>query len=80
MITRESKLFDPAEVVELCRSYGKMGTIDVVQEIINAWGKQYDDPQWNYYCMLSAIFEAGYIQGKREERRKQAEHILKHSI
>lgn len=78
-VTLESKLYDPAEVVELCRNYGKWGAVDVALEMRDAWGTQYDDPQFDFVCMLGAIFEAGYIQGKREERMKQAEYILKHS-
>lgn len=78
-ITSESKLFDPAEAVQLVRDHGKTGALDVVKEIADAWGQQYSDPQLNFYAMLSAVFEAGYLQGKREERLKQAKFILENS-
>lgn len=71
VIVHEPVLFTPKEAVQISRYQGALGTIDIVQEVEKAWGHQYDDPQWNYYCMLSAIFEAGYIQGKREERKRR---------
>ena len=29
------------------------------------------DPMWNYACMIQAVFEAGRIQGIREERNRR---------
>lgn len=64
-------LISPAEVVKLSKEQGTVGTIDIVTEIEKAWGTQYDTPLYNYYCMLSAVYTAGYIQGKREERTRK---------
>lgn len=32
------------------------------------------DPAFNYVCMVQAIFEAGRIQGIREERNRRKSH------
>ena len=71
VIAIDKVLISPAEVVKLSKEQGTVGTIDIVAEIEKAWGKQYDTPLYNYYCMLSAVYTAGYIQGKREERARK---------
>lgn len=79
IITHSPLYFTPEEVVKLGKEQGATGTLDIVTAIEKAWGTQYDNPEFNYACMLSAIFEAGYIQGKREERKRVAERKEKHA-
>lgn len=77
IITHSPLYFTPEEVVKLGKNQGATGTLEIVRDIEKAWGTQYENPLFNHECMLSAIFEAGYIQGKREERKRVADRKRK---
>lgn len=66
-------LITPQEAVELSYEYGDITTIFTAKAIVEEWGNKYKDPVFNYYCMLSAVYTAGYIQAKREERKRTAQ-------
>lgn len=73
MITIGKSTPDTAEAMKLSRKIAGLQVLCYCREFAQEWGHKYPDPTYNYYCMLSAIFAAGYMQGKREERRRIAE-------
>lgn len=58
------------EVVTLCRKYGTSETADFCYEVAKEWNKRSHQPDslFSQMCMLSCCFDAGRIQGIREER------------
>ena len=72
----EKLLITPEEAVELSHNYATTKEIYIVKAIVEEWGEKYGRDYihrvFDFYCMLSAIFTAGRIQGKREERARAA--------
>ena len=72
----EKLLVTPEEAVELSHDHGKTSEIHIVKAIVEEWGEKYGRDYrhrtFDFYCMLSAVFTAGRIQGKREERARAA--------
>ena len=64
----QNQLITPQEAVELSYNHGYLSTIYAAKAIADEWGRKYEDRVFDFYCMLSAVYTAGYIQGKREER------------
>ena len=68
----------PQETITLLRENGTVGTIDIVIKLCDEWHRQTsselrkDSKDFNFMCMLAALFDAGRIQGIREERQKRA--------
>ena len=60
----------PVEAVKLSLKLAGSKVLHYVKDIESAWSEQYGDPSYNHTCMLAAVFTAGYLQGKREERAK----------
>lgn len=58
------------EVVTLCRKYGTSETADFCYEVAKEWNRRshHPDSLFSQMCMLSCCFDAGRIQGIREER------------
>lgn len=70
------ELITPQEAAELCSSYGTTECITRGRSIAEAVSQResknsYNDPHWVYYVSLGTIYEAGRIQGIREERLKR---------
>lgn len=62
------------EAVELSYKNETIGTAIAAKAIADEWregGAKYPDATFDFYCMLGAIYTAGYICGKREERQKK---------
>lgn len=58
------------EVVTLCRKYGTTETADFCYQVAQEWNKRSHQPDslFSLMCMCSCLFDAGRVQGKREER------------
>ena len=73
----EKLLVTPEEAVELSHDHGKTSEIHIVKAIVEEWGEKYGRDYrhraFDFYYMLSAVFTAGRIQGKREERARAAQ-------
>lgn len=71
-------LIDPQEVITTARKYGTVDTVDIAVQLRDEWNRQTNTALWNgerdfkTLCMLAAIFDAGRMQGIREERAKGA--------
>ena len=70
------RLVDPLEIVELFDRFGTSEAIADGAAIFYEWqehGKKSTDRLFDSLCLLGAVFEAGRIQGIREERRRRRE-------
>lgn len=71
-------LIEPQEVIATARKYGTVDTVDIAVQLRDEWNRQTNTAIWNRemdfnkLCMLAAIFDAGRMQGIREERAKGA--------
>lgn len=78
---RPEILTDPAETVKLYRSYGTTFDVNQAMAVAMEYQRQVKPSyrEWRYKTigdgdvlwMLGAIYEAGRLQGIREERRKR---------
>ena len=72
----EKLLITPEEAIELSYNHATTKEFYIVQAIVEEWGKKYGNNYshrlFDFYRMLSAVFTAGRIQGKREERARAA--------
>lgn len=71
-------LITPAEAVRLSEQsndFVPMGhsALEVAEYCSRHFHEQYSgsDTDWNYFCMIQAVFNAGRIQGIREERSRR---------
>lgn len=64
-------LISAKEAVEISKHNGGITTVIAAKEVADEWEPYYSDATHDYYCMLAAVYTAGYIQGKREERAKK---------
>ena len=64
------------EVVTLCKNHCTTGSGDFCYEAAKEWQRRYSqmDGLFSQIWMYSCLFEAGRIQGIREERRKHRSH------
>lgn len=67
----EKRAVTQQEAVEISYKHGTIDTVETAREIAEQWGNRYPDWQFNYYCMLAAVYSAGYIKGKQDERAKR---------
>lgn len=67
----QKPLVSAREAVQINLNYGGLDTLSAAKEVFEEWGTRYDSPTFNHYCMLAAVYTAGYMQGKREERSKK---------
>lgn len=72
------ELITPEEIVSITGRAGTIDSVDRARDIEQAFfelnkGKACNDSKWAYYCLLSAIYDGGRIQGIREERARQRE-------
>lgn len=63
------------EIVSICDNAGTIDSIDMAIAIEREFRKlessqTCNDQKWNYYRMLATIYDAGRIQGIREERKR----------
>ena len=68
------RLVDPLEIVELFDKHGTAEAIADAAAIFYEWqehGRKNTDRLFDSLCILGAIFEAGRIQGIREERSRR---------
>ena len=75
------ELITPQEAAELCSSYGTIESMERGRSIAEAVRQSeskhgYNDPYWIYCVSLGTIYEAGRIQGIREERLKKKERTF----
>jgi hypothetical protein len=66
----------PAEIVEICDRAGTIDSIDMAILIERSFRelestKACHDWKWNYYRLLSTLYDVGRIQGIREERARK---------
>lgn len=66
----QKRLVTPQEAVKISYTHGCVSTLEEVKAISDEWGNRYSDPTYDHYCMLAAVYTAGYIQAKREERAR----------
>ena len=64
-------LISVKEAVQINFNYVGISVLATANEIAEEWGERYSNPAFNHACMLAAVYTAGYIQGKREERSKK---------
>lgn len=73
-------LFDPEEAVTLCDMYSGSQSIRIAANVWKYWmeaGCKVEDDVQDTLLLLGTIFDAGRLQGIREERarrRKEAHH------
>lgn len=68
------RLVDPVQIVELFDRFGTSEAIADGAAIFYEWqehGRKSTDRLFDSLCILGAIFEAGRIQGIREERSRR---------
>lgn len=71
------ELITPQEAIDLSSKYGTVESIDRAHSIAEAVKEREDavcfgkDPRWIYLIALGTIYDAGRIQGIREERLKR---------
>ena len=75
----QKRLVTPQEAVKISYTQGCASTLKEVKAISDEWGIRYSDPTFDHYCMLAAVYTAGYIQAKREERARVAQRKAKKS-
>lgn len=65
-------LISPEEIVEICDKAGTIDSIDIARAVEKAYlalnSVTSDKDCWLYYCLIATIYDAGRIQGIREER------------
>lgn len=73
-------LITPAEAVKLSEQSGSFlpvghSAMEIAEYCTRYFNNLYSDcdPDWNYFCMIQAVFEAGRVQGIREERKRRTE-------
>ena len=72
-------LVSPEEAVRLAEHswpYSYCHAREIAEYSEAAFKKMFSeaDPRFNYLCMIQAVFEAGRIQGIREERSRRRRH------
>lgn len=66
----QPELISPDEVISLSK-YITADEVQRAREIAEIWHHPHSKhPDFDYYCMLSAIYAAGRIQGIRESRAR----------
>lgn len=71
-IINSKPLVSAEEAVKISYKNGTIDTVQIAKEVADQWGGvRYADRSFNYYCMLAAVYTAGYIHGKREERQRK---------
>lgn len=71
-------LIDPEEVAELSRRAGTLESMYIAVDVIASYLKCSASSvgsalSWEQLCALAAVYDAGRIQGIREERAKRQE-------
>lgn len=71
-----ARMVDPKNFVALYQRIATCESMYRAEEVANEWKVQIrsvpvDDPRFDYMSMLGAIYEAGRVQGIREERRRK---------
>ena len=69
-------LASPEEVISIYRKHGTISSLHAAEAIWKAWrlhGRTTGDAVYDFDCLLGAIFEAGRVQGIREERFRRKE-------
>ena len=66
-----------ARLAALSREFGTLNDIDIANTIAeNIPNSQYTfDYKWDNMIRLSAVYNAGYIHGKRAERKRRAKAV-----
>lgn len=83
MMKPHKVMIDPQEAVKLARKYSTLDTLQLVAQLAAEWNKQESlsgtKPEDLLYCdydtllLLSAVFDAGRLQGIRETRERGKE-------
>lgn len=69
-------LIDPEEIVELCLSYATIDTGNVAAELVEHYNRKSPyTGRYRTFCLLATLYEAGRIQGMREERAKRKPRV-----
>ena len=71
LVIPEKPLISAKEAVEISEHNSGITTVLAAKEIADEWNPRCSDTVYDYYCRLAAVYTAGYIQGKREERAKK---------
>ena len=71
-----ARMVNPKNFVELYKRIATCESLYRAEEIMDEWRIQkrsapVNDPVFDYMSMLGAIYEAGRVQGIREERSKK---------
>ena len=74
------ELVNPETFVPLYLHHATIGAIERARKIQEEYIRQDPwkdaDPEWWFASMLGAVYEAGRVQGKREERERFYERSL----
>lgn len=71
-------LVTPQEAVKLSWNYEPFDELNVIRELFSEYVKSHADKkdalgdEVYVFCLLQAVWHAGRIQGKREERKRRA--------
>jgi len=69
-------LIDPQEVVTLANRYSTTQSMDTAADVWRAFfrSRPKSDPnEWDLLAAIAAIYDAGRVQGIREERRRRSQ-------
>lgn len=64
-------LFDAKEIVALASHYASLNSVYAAKSVYDAWWATHVDAEANRIWVLASIFEAGRVQGIREERQRR---------
>ena len=74
------ELVNPETFVPLYLHHATIGAIERARKIQEEYIRQDPwkdaDPEWWFASMMGAVYEAGRMQGKREERERRFERSL----
>ena len=67
------QLITAQEAVEISRRAGAIDSVNMARDIALEWKRTSDGLRgraFDYWCMLASIYDAGRIQGIREQRQR----------
>lgn len=69
-------MINPVETVELCLQYGTIDSGSIAVEIANRYEERTPyTGRYRLFCLLGTVYEAGRLQGIREERARRKPRV-----